>query len=91
MQVRPVERRHPRPPRWAIALIPPVQSASLEENDRREDTAVISAVSESFSLVRMLRTSFFDGALGNPQSAADAGVGTALGHLRQHLVLARAE
>ncbi|MDT5192204.1 MAG: hypothetical protein QOI28_4455, partial [Mycobacterium sp.] len=31
----------------------------------------------------------FDGALGDPQPTADAGVGSSLGHQRQHLVLAR--
>jgi hypothetical protein len=61
-------------------------SSGLEEGDRREDAAMVVAglveVQSGHDAADML----FDGALGDSQPTADAGVGPSLGHERQYLL-----
>jgi glutamyl-tRNA reductase len=68
-----------------------VRSAGLEEGDHRQDPAVIVAGLGEIQFGEDAADMLFDGALGDPQPATDAGVGTPLGHERQHLLLAGAE
>jgi hypothetical protein len=74
-----------------VTATPSIRSTRIQEGDHRQDTTVIVAGLRQTQLGQNAAHVLLHRPLSDPQPTANTGIGTPLGHQRQHLPLPSAE